>query len=162
MIASLITGFYLLDFVRAGEASTFLYIYGALLLIAEIGVVSFGLLALNGALAIYVGYIIQTGNNTIFGVDLNWPFVFGVAFVELTAIAVCAMVLIRHRRQKLTTGTESMIGHKAVVLEWQGMHGSVLIQGETWKAYSEKALELNKNSEVIVDAVEGLKVKISA
>ena len=162
MIASLVTTFYLLDFVPAGEAAAFLYIYGVLLLVAEIGVVSFGMLALNGALSIYVGYVIQTGNNTIFGVPLDWPLVFGIAFVEIAAIAICALVIIRHRRQKLTTGTESMIGHKAVVLEWQGTQGSVLIQGETWKAYSDKALELNKNSEVTVETVEGLKLKISA
>ena len=162
MIASLVTALFLSGFASAGEAATFLYIYGAMLLAAELVIVSFGTLALSGALALYVGYAIQTGDNLVFGVPIDWPLIFGIAFIEALAIAISVSFILRNRRLKVTTGKESMIGQKATVVEWDGAKGSVIIQGEPWKAFSDKALQLDKDSEVTVEAVEGLKVRISA
>ena len=161
MIASLITGLYLTGMASAGEAATFLYIYGALLLAAELVIVSFGTLALSGALAIYVAYTLQTGDNLVFGVPLDWPLLFGIALVEAIAIIVPIVFIIRNRRRKVTTGKESMIGQKAIVTQWNGASGHVIIQGEPWQAYSSKPLDLTKDAEVIIEAVEGLKVKVT-
>jgi membrane-bound serine protease (ClpP class) len=161
MIASIIAALYLLQIIPASQAAVFLYIYGALLLIAEIGVISMGALAFNGLLALFVGYSLQTGNNMVMGVPLDWPFVFGIGFVEFLMLAIAIIFFIRYRRIKSSTGVESMIGAKAIVKDWNGTTGSVIIQGEPWKAYSSHALELEKNAEVKIEAVEGLKVKIS-
>jgi membrane-bound serine protease (ClpP class) len=161
MIASLISALYLADMVPAGDAVTFLYIYGGLLLLAEITVVSFGMLFLNALLAFYVAYTIQTGTVLFFGVPLEWPLVFGIAFTELLMIALCVYMLMKHRRLKVTTGTESMIGHEAFIQEWNGKTGNVLVQGEPWKAYADKPLNLQRGDAVRVEAVEGLKVKIT-
>lgn len=161
MIASIIAALYLLQIIPASQAAVFLYIYGALLLLAEIGVVSMGALAFNGLLALFVGYSIQTGNNLVLGVPLDWPFVFGVGFVEFLLVATAAAFFIHYRSIKSSTGPESMVGETAVVTEWSGTQGGVVIHGEPWKAYSAHALELEKNSEVKIEAVEGLRVKIS-
>jgi membrane-bound serine protease (ClpP class) len=161
MIASLITALYLGQYIPAGEAMSFLYIYGACLILAEVALVSFGLLFLNGLMAIYIAYAIQTGDLLFLGIPIEWPLVFGVAFMEMLMLAVCLFFFLKQRKLKITTGIESMIGQEATVVEWHGRVGAVLIQGENWKAVSDQSLNVGKGDEVKIEAVQGLKVKIS-
>ncbi len=69
MIASLLVLLYLTGVISASSAIASLYIAGILLIIAELGIVSFGTLALNGLISIYAAYIIQSGNDIIFGLS---------------------------------------------------------------------------------------------
>ncbi len=160
MIASLILALHLLGFMSASSASTFLYITGALLIISEFFVASFGIIALNGLLALFVAYSMQTGDNTVLGVPIDWSLLFGIAFIELAIIVFAVMIIQRIRKKKVTTGIEGMIGQKAVVIEWKGQKGRVRIQGEIWAAKSEKELELSKDEEVSVISVEDLVLTI--
>lgn len=160
MIASIILALYLGAYIDPGEAATFLYVYGGLLIIAELAVVSYGLIAFNGLLALAVGYAIQTGSNQIFGLNIDWGFWFGVSFVEFLLVAAAIILIIRYRKIKTTTGAEAMVGQKARIINWNGKNGMVLADGENWKAVSNAAMELNKDDEVTVLAVEGLTLKI--
>jgi membrane-bound serine protease (ClpP class) len=160
MIASLVTALYLLGFVSASTAAKFLFAYGIILLIAEIGVMSFGALAINGALAIYVAFALHTGNSYL-GFPVDWPLLFGIAFTELFIVVAAVIIIRNYRRIKVTTGTEAMRGQKGVVLSWAGTTGTVLIDGEIWQAYSDHELFLRKDDEVIAQSVDGLKVKVS-
>ncbi len=160
MIASIITALYLSGVITAASAANFLYISGVMLIVAEIALGVFGMVAFNGFLAIFVGYMIQTGDNLFLGIPLDWGLVFGIAFVEFALLAVSVGIILHHRRIKLTTGAESMVGHKAAVIAWRGKKGTVLIQGEIWAAQSDDEMELSKDEEVTVREVQGLTVKI--
>ncbi len=159
MIASIILGLYLFGIVSAENASTFLFVTGALLIVSEFFLTA-GILAFNGLIALVVGYSIRSGTNELFGIDIDWGLFFGIAFVELTIVIAAVFLIIRYRRQKVSTGPESMIGQKAMIVEWDGEQGRVLIQGETWKAESGKALELEKDENVTVEGVNNLVLKI--
>lgn len=158
MIATLILLMHLTGFIPASEAINFLYISGALMIAAELFVTSMGMLALNGLIALFIAYALQTGNNQVLGVPIDWPFLFGVAALEIGLIALTSAVYLHYRNKKVTTGTESMIGTTAEVLEWKGSTGRVLAQGEPWKAASEAAFK--KGDIVKIAAVEGLVLKI--
>lgn len=160
MIATLILLLHLAGVIPAGEAINFLYISGVLMLIAEVFVTSLGMLALNGCIAIFIAYALQTGDNAILGVPLDWPFLFGVATLELVLIGVTAALYLHYRHKKVTTGTESMVGETGEVVEWHETKGRVRVQGEVWKAASETALSLNTEAKIRVKAVEGLVVII--
>ena len=162
MIASLIVALHLLGFVSVETAPTLLYFVGFLLFGAEIAIVSLGLLSINALMAIYAGYAIQIGQDLFFGMPIGWPMFFGIAFVEVVIIFVVVSVHLRLRKVKISTGIESMIGEKAKIIEWDGQAGSVSFEGEIWKAKSEKALELNPNEEVTVEAVNKIDLTISA
>lgn len=161
MIASLIVLLHLIGFIDANSAITSLYIAGALLLIAELGVVSLGLIALNGLIAFYAAYTLQTGSDVFFGIELGWSVLFGIAFVELAIVGTVVSVHMWLRNKKAITGIESMIGTKATVLEWNGTKGSVRVEGEIWKANSDQDMDLNPDEEVTIEAVNKLNLTIN-
>lgn len=162
MIASIVLFIHFLGFMSVENTVACLYVTAALLIVAEIGVVSFGLLAINGLLAFYAAYTLQTGAELLFGLTPGWPFLFGVAFVELIIIVAVVSVHIWIRKQKTTTGTEGMIGQTAVILDWMGTKGRVRFEGEIWNAKSAHEMELSPDDEVQVSSVNKLDLTITA
>lgn len=162
MIATLIILLHLSGIVETGSAITSLYIAGVLLLIAEIGIVSFGLLALNGLIALYAGYTLQAGSDLVFGIPIGWPVLFGIAFVEIFIIGVVVAVHLWLRSQKTTTGIEGMIGETATILDWNGQSGNVRFEGEIWKAKSAAEMDLAKDDQVVIQSVGKNQLTITA
>jgi membrane-bound serine protease (ClpP class) len=160
MIASIITAFFLAGLLTASTASNFLFICGVLLLASEIALGTFWLVGFNGVLAILVGYAIRTGDTTLLGVPIGWGVLFGIAFIELVLLTGSVLVILRSRRQKITTGTESMIGQKAEIVEWSGSKGQATIHGELWQAQSDQPLDIGAGEQVTVSAVEGLILRV--
>ncbi len=162
MIASLIIILHLMGLITLESATTSLYIAGAILIIAEIGVVSFGLLALNGIIAIYAAYALQTGAGIIFGIPIGWSLLFAISFIELTLIGTVIFVHMRLRRMKATTGKQGMIGRNTQIIEWNETSGSVNFEGETWKAKSSAPLELKEGDEAVIADVNKLDLIINS
>lgn len=160
MIASIITALYLLGYMTAANAANFLFITGALLIVAEIALGTFWLVGFNGVLALLIGYAIQTGDTSLFGVQVGWGALFGIAFVEFVLLAASTAVILRYRRHKVSTGTESMIGQRATITEWNGNKGQVSINGELWKAKSDSIMDIGNGEEVTITAIEGLILKV--
>ncbi len=156
MIASLILLMHFVGKLSLTGAITSLCVAGAMLLIAEIAVVSFGLLFLNGAIALYAAFALYMQHTTMLGLEMGWPVLFGIAFVEILVIAIVIAVHMWLKNQKTTTGTEAMIGDSATIIEWNGAQGSVRYDGEIWKAQSEQELELSTDDKVLIDAIEKL------
>lgn len=161
MIASLILALHLLGFIPAGEAAIFLFICGAALIVAELALPS-GIAAFNGVLALLVGYALKTGPDSIFGLEIGWGIFFGIAFVELFIVVLSVILIIRYRRQKITTGAEGMVGQKATIVEWSGKAGRVRIQGEIWKAESDTLLELAEDETVTISSIKDLVLHVSS
>ncbi|MBI1301028.1 MAG: hypothetical protein GC137_05125 [Alphaproteobacteria bacterium] len=162
MIASVIVALHLFGFVATGSAITSLYIAGVMLIIAELAVVSFGLIAFNGLLALYAGYALQSGQDLIFGVPVGWSTLFGIAFVEFFIIAAVIYIHFWIRGIKTSTGTEAMIGQKAVIVDWSGKKGTVRFEGEIWKAHAKSDMDLKAGDDVHIEAVNKLNLTITA
>lgn len=162
MIASLILLLHLSGALTLENAVISLYVAGFFLIAAEIAVVSFGLIALNGALALYAAFALQMNHESMLGLDMGWPVLLGITFVEIFVIIAIIFIHMRIRRIKRSVGTESMIGDQATVITWKGKKGTVRYEGEIWKASSEKALDLNADDKVTIDKVEKLNLSISA
>ncbi len=162
MIASLIIALHLFGVISLESATSSLYIAGALLIIAEFGVISFGLIAFNGALAIYAAYALQTGSDLIFGVPVGLPTLFSIAFIEFFVIGLVVFVHLWLRKQKYITGRQAMIDANVTIIEWDKTSGSVNFEGEIWKARSKDALELSKNDIVTIESINKLELTITA
>lgn len=162
MIASLILILHFLGLLPQDIAVTTLYIAGILLIIAEIGVASLGVLALNGLLALYAAYALQNGATIFFGVEVGWGLFFGIAAVELAILLSGIYTWKRLKRIKTDTGAEGMIGRKAAVLSWSGRKGRVQYEGEAWQAVSEKDLDLAIGEDVLIRRVDKLKLVVEA
>ncbi|PCK00323.1 MAG: hypothetical protein COA45_00640 [Zetaproteobacteria bacterium] len=161
MIASLIIALHLMGVITIESAITSLYVTGALLIIAEIGIISFGLLFMNGLLAIYAGYALQVGQDLIFGIPIGWSVLFGIAFIEMSVIGTVVGVHLWLRKKKHVTGIQSMIGEKATIIDWDGKHGSICYEGETWRAESDTLIDLNQNDTVTIAEINKLDITIS-
>ena len=160
MIATLIIALFLIGTLSAQNAAAFLYISGVLMIGCEFVFGGFGILTFNALMALYVGYMIQTGNTEILGLPIDWSLFYGIAFIEAAVVVLTILIVLYYRRKPVTTGAESMIGAVATVVEWNGRGGVVTIQGERWKAQSEKILELEPPTTVTVTAVNGLVLTI--
>lgn len=161
MISSIIVLLFLIGVISTNSAVTSLYVAGALLIIAELGIVSFGMLAFNGIIALYAAYAIQSGNTFVFGIPVSWPILFGIALVEVSVILCIVTLHLRLRKQKVASGTESMIDDKATIIEWDGQKGNVRYDGEIWKATSEEPLTVKPDDKVIIKTVNKLELIIT-
>lgn len=161
MIASVILGLYLLGIISAESAVPFLFVSGVLLIVAEFFLVG-GIFAFNGVIALLIGYAIRSGTDEMFGLPLDWSLFFGIAFTEFAILLIAAYILLQYRKNKISTGPESMIGQKATVIEWNGQSGRVRIQGEIWQAASEKEMNLKKDEKVTVESVNDLTLRIKS
>jgi membrane-bound serine protease (ClpP class) len=161
-MSSLVLALYFSGIIPAEQAVMFLYIVGVVLIIAELGVVSLGVFALNGALAIYAAYSIQTGSLAFLGLPLDWGIFFGVATVEFFTVTTGIYIWIKLKQKKTETGTEGMIGRTARIITWSGREGTVRFEGERWLARSDQEMEIAENERVKIAAVERMTLVITA
>ena len=162
MIGSLLILLHLAGIISQASALTSLYIAGILLIFLELAVVSFGIIAFNGILALYAAYTLQTGSDIIFGIPVGFPFLFGIAFVEILAVIAIVAIHLWLRSLRTTTGVEGMIGQAATILEWSGTEGMVRFEGETWKAKSEQEMDFDPDDKVTIESVGKMDILISA
>ncbi len=162
MIASLIIALHLLGVISVQSAISSLYIAGALLIVAELGIISFGLIAFNGVIAIYAAYALQVGSDLIFGVPVGIPTLFGIAFIEFFVIGLVVFVHLWLRKQKAITGKQAMLGAEVTIIEWKDTNGFVNFEGEIWKAKSKDKMELNKDEKVTIESINKLELIITA
>ena len=161
MIASIILLLYLIGISPLDMTVDALYIAGALLLLAEIGVASLGVLALNGLLALYAAYAMQTGQAPLLGLDIGWSLFFGIAILEFTALIAGILVWKKLKTMRTDTGPEGMIGQKADILKWEGKKGRVQYEGEAWDAVSEKEMNLEIGDSVTIKQVRKLTLDVA-
>jgi len=65
----------------------------------------------------------------------------------------------RQKSRRPVTGAEGMHGKLALVRQWHGGSGQVLVDGELWRAVSEAPL--SEGDSVAVEAVEGLTLRVA-
>jgi membrane-bound serine protease (ClpP class) len=159
MITSIILACYLLGLIGAKNAAVFLFVSGLMMIASEFMFPS-GIIAFSGLLGLYVAYSLEYGQSLVFGVPLGWGIFFGIAAAEALIAGAFILLILRHRRIKASTGTESMIGHAAEIIDWTGHQGRVRIQGEIWKAASDTDLDLQPQNTVTVEEINNLILKI--
>ncbi len=161
MIASLVLVLYFTGLISIETAIACLYISGILLLIAEFGILSLGLLAVNALISLYAGFALQTGHTMFMGVDVGWALVFGIAVAEFIILIGGIYIWRKHAALRIQTGTDAMIGQRAVVVEWTGRAGKISYEGEVWKAASAKELDLRPQETVTIQGIDKLTLMIN-
>ena len=154
---SLILALYAMQTLPINYAGLLLIILGVVLLIAEVNVMSYGLLSISGAISIFLGSIMLMDSDDpamqiskmILYPTLGMTFLFSIGSIYLAKKA---------HQLVTTTGMEGLLGEVGVVKETLNPEGTVLIHGETWNAKSD--ITISDGEKVIVEAVEGLKIKV--
>lgn len=154
---SMVLALYAMQTLPIDYAGLLLILLGALFFVAEIGVMSYGLLSLAGVVSIFLGstMLIDSDDPAMqISRTVLYP-TMGIAIACSIGIIVFATRTLSLKKQG---GAEGMLGETGFVKETLNPHGRVLVHGELWEAECEG--EIKEGEEVSVEAVEGLKIKV--
>ena len=135
------------------------------LLVAEIYVTSFGLLALSGAgLLVLASTLLIDRSAPDFLVDSSLRVSWGVALPLALVLGLSAMALawraIRSRSDRQQTGAEALVGLQGIALtDVTSTEGSVRVHGERWRATSRQPLASGTRIRVL--CVRGLELEVT-
>ena len=154
---SLVLALYAMQTLPINYAGLLLIILGVVLLIAEVNVMSYGLLAMSGAISIFLGSIMLIDSDDpamqiskmILYPTLGMTFLFSIGSIYLAKKA---------HQLVTTTGMEGLLGEIGVVKETLNPEGRVLIHGEVWRAESDTVISVGEK--VSVEVVKGLKIQV--
>ena len=154
---SLIMAFFAMQTLPINYAGIALILFAIILFIAEIKVVSHGILTVGGIISLVVGSLMlfQAPDPSLrvsWGVLIPAVAVTSLFFIAVIAIAVKAQLRPRQG------GQEGMRGEEGLAITDIHEEGKVLILGEHWNAISD--VPVTKRSKIRVIRVEHLKVRI--
>ena len=81
--------------------------------------------------------------------------------VLITVLFFTVAIRLAYRawKRRPVTGKEGLVGLEGVAMSDIADEGMVLVHGEYWKAYSEE--HIAKGDHILVESVEGLKIKVT-
>ena len=135
-----------------------LILLGVMLIIAEAFVPSFGALGLGGVAAFVFGSIILLDTD-VPGMAIARSFIVGIALTASSLLLIMVYALMKLRRRPAVSGTESMLGKVAEVLEDFEKSGVVFINGERWNAQTIGAVK--RGDKVRVAKIKGLILEVT-
>ncbi|MGN6530706.1 MAG: NfeD family protein [Ginsengibacter sp.] len=159
-VICLILAFYSMSSMPVNYAGLALIIFGIILYLLEIKVVSHGMLAIGGTISVLLGSMILFRSSPVENfVSLSWSVIFSVtAFSVLFFLFIVTMGL-RAQRAKPVSGENAMIGQTAVTLTPLDPRGQVSVMGEIWSAIS-LSQKIGANQKVIVKEINELTVYV--
>ncbi|MDD5724316.1 MAG: nodulation protein NfeD, partial [Syntrophales bacterium] len=154
---SLILAFFAMQTLPVNYAGVALILFGIILFIAEIKIVSHGMLSVAGVISLALGSVMLFDSSApdlrvSFGVMIPTIGVVSLFFVAVVSLAVKA------QRGKPSTGVEGMIGREGTALTFVHTDGKVLVRGEYWNAFSGEPIEEGVGVRTI--GVKGLKLEV--
>jgi membrane-bound serine protease (ClpP class) len=154
---SLILAFFAFQTLPVNYAGILLIIFAVILFIAEIKVVSHGVLTMGGVVSLILGSIMLFESPDP-ALRVSWSvLVPTVAIVSLFFIAVIS-IAVRAQMRKVLTGGEGMIDAEGETASEVFDRGKVIIRGEYWEACSKTPI--GKGRPVKVVRVNGLKIEV--
>ena len=153
-VIALVLAFYSLRTLPVNYAGLALIIFGVLLLLLEIKIVSHGMLAIGGIASLLLGsmMLIKASSPLELAGISKLLIVVTTALVALLFLAVIGAGL-KAQKRKPVTGLEAMIGLKGITLTDLVPDGRVKVQGEMWNASSVSG-NINKGEEVRINAIK--------
>ncbi len=165
----LVLGFWGLSVLPVSTAAIALLILALVFFIAEIKVVSYGLLSVAGVVCLVLAglMLIKSPEPAL---RVSRGVIAGVALVAFAASGLLAMLALRAHRRPVATGTEGLIGSRAEVRTVLAPRGKVFVHGELWNAVLEEGVIEEAGSQavgrveprqpVVVTGVDGLTLRV--
>ena len=155
-VICLILAFYAMSSMPVNYAGVGLIVFGIVLFLLEIKIISHGVLAIGGIISVLLGsMILFRSSPTENFVSLSWSVIFSVTAVSTAFFVFIVTLGLRAQRHKPVSGVNALIGKKAQTIETLNPQGHVKIVGETWNAESLSG-KINENETVIVEDIKGL------
>ena len=157
---SLILALYAMQTLPINYAGLLLILVGVILFIAEINVMSYGLLSVSGVISIFLGSTMLIDSDDP-ALQISRAILYPtLALTVALSLGIVALAT-RTRSLKKLGGIEGMLGETGLVKQVLNPQGLVLVHGELWVAEAETETQIAEGERVQVDLVEGLKIKVS-
>ena len=160
----LMLGLYALNVLPVNYAGLALIALGIAFMTAEAFAPSFGVLGLGGLAAFALGATIlfDTGSPEF---TLSLWTVGTVTALTGAVLIILIGYLVKAHRRPVMTGQETLVGHRAIVEDWDGGQGKegqghVRVNGEMWQAVGPPSLAPGET--VRVRALDGLTLTVAA
>jgi len=154
---SLILAFFAFQTLSVNYAGILLIILALILFIAEIKIVSHGMLTVGGVISMILGSLLLFESPEPY-MQVSWS----VILVTVLAVTSFALIVvtkaIKAHRQSPASGREGLLGEGGKAESDIVPEGKVFVRGEYWEAWSEEPI--SKGDRIIVQGVEGMKLKV--
>ncbi len=159
-VISLILAFYSLNTLPVNYAGLALIIFGIILFVLEVKIVSHGLLSIGGTISLVLGSIMLIDvESALEAVSISWEVIILITGLTLLFFLFAIGLGIKAQRLKPSTGKEGLINEEGTALTKLNPAGQVKIHGEIWEAESVEG-PISKNEKVVVVEVSNLILKV--
>ena len=155
---ALILAFFAFQSLPINYAGLLLILFGVVLLVAEIKVVSHGVLAIGGVISMALGSVMLFDAAEL-GFRLSWWVVGATVGGTATIFLFVLSVGMRALAGRPTVGADALVGQTGVAREELAPEGQVTIQGEIWRAIAADG-PVTSGARVRVVDVDGLTLKV--
>jgi membrane-bound serine protease (ClpP class) len=157
---SLILAFYSLHTLPINYAGLALILFAIVLFVAEIKVVSHGMLTVGGVISLFLGsmMLIRTDNALEF-IQISWSVIISTVALTLGFFLFVIGAGLRAQLRKPTTGVEGLIGETGEAISTLNPAGQVRVHGEFWNATSSSG-KIMKGEKIAVVGVENLTLRV--
>lgn len=159
-VISLILAFYSMHTLPINYAGLALIVFGIILYLLEIKIVSHGLLAIGGTISLLLGSLMLIRASS----SLELVSISRVVIVSATVISALFFLFVvgaglKAQRNKVATGAEALSGQMGEALEDLNPAGLVKVQGEIWNAESVSG-KINIGEKVRINKMKDLKLYV--
>lgn len=157
---AIVLAFYAMHTLPINYAGLALIVFGLVLFLLEIKVVSHGMLAIGGVVSLLLGSLMLIRPQSPFdAVRLSLSVVIPAVLVTTFFFLFVVGMGLRAQKVRPVSGLEGMVGDVGESLNALNPTGSVLVHGEIWQARS-VGRPIEKGEKVRVVAMEGLSVAV--
>jgi len=155
----LILAFFALSVLPVNVAGLALILLSLLFFIAEIKVVSHGLLAVGGVISLVLGSLMlfKTGDAML---RVSLQIIASLVVFTVAVVGFLVMMALRARRAPVTTGREGLLSERGTARTPLDPRGKVFVHGELWDAVAPEPVAAGETVEIV--AVQNLTLEVRA
>lgn len=154
---SLILAFFAMQTLPVNFAGILLIIFGVILFIAEIKIISHGMLTVAGVISLVLGSLLLF-ESPIPALRVSLKVMIPTVVVMSLFFAFVVSLAVKAQMSKPKTGREGMVGEEGNTVTPVHEDGKVFIRGEYWNACSQEPIE--EGQRVKVTGVRGLILEV--
>ena len=153
----LLLALYAFQALPVSYAAIGLLLLGLGLLIAEVKIVSHGLLGISGVVSLTLGSLMLFESP-----DANLRVSLRVILPTVGTMAAIVLLVVQRalsaQRQRVTTGAQGLLGEVGVASTDVNLEGKVFVHGELWNATSQRPIRQGENVRIL--RIEGLQLLV--
>ena len=157
-VISLVLAFYSMHTLPINYAGLALIIFAIILFLLEIKVMSHGMLAIGGALSLFLGsmMLVRTSSNLEFA-RISYSIIIASTAVTVLFFLFIIGVGLKAQRAKPVTGVEGLVGETGETIDTLDLTGTIRVHGEVWNAESTSGA-IRAGEKVRVTGIKDLKL----